>query len=453
MNPALQTRVITIPYLPRKPFIPFHERKQLDAVLICHRRAGKTIGIANDGQRKAIENQRIDPPPRYAWMFPTRVRAKDIAWERLKHFAEPIPGIKVIESELAIEYPNRARFTLYGADNSRGVGLWLDGIYYDEADEIPPKTVIDVAPALADFNGFTVHAGYLTGRHNLFKKYEEAKSDPTIFTMFLRASESGIYPQEVLDKQRKMMGDAAYMMQWELDVNAALANAIYGQEMDGLRKVGRIYDFAFDPSCPLYTFWDIGYSDYVPIWLVQLVGRDICVLDYFCRNREVPAFYAAQVRQWEQEYGAPVRMNYLPHDAASHEKTGTTYVGELRKAGLEYLKVVPRTPDVWLGINRLRVLLPRFYLHHSKCSVGWKQGEEEMPSGIDCLDYYEKTPDASSGVIRDMPLHNQYSHGADALRTFAEAERQGMIEGTSEVAEESYRRSHPIRSIKAGFRH
>ena len=61
-----------------------------------------------------------------------------------------IPGVKVIESELAIEYPNRGRITLYGADNSRGVGLWLDGVYYDEADEIPAKVVAEVAPTLAD---------------------------------------------------------------------------------------------------------------------------------------------------------------------------------------------------------------------------------------------------------------------------------------------------------------
>jgi hypothetical protein len=54
-----------------------------------------------------------------------------------------------------------------------------------------------------------------------------------------------------------------------------------------------------------------------------------------------------------------------------------------------------------------------------------------MPTGIDCLDYYRKKEAVTSGVILDQPVHDQYSHGADALRTMAEAYRQGMIEGTS----------------------
>ena len=46
-------------------------------------------------------------------------------------------------------------------------------------------------------------------------------------------------------------------------------------------------------------------------------------------------------------------------------------------------------------------------------------GEMEMPSGLDCLDFYTKKEEATTGLIKDVPVHNQYSHGADALRTFA----------------------------------
>ena len=434
---TLEPRRVRVPYTPRECFLPFHNRVQSESVMVCHRRAGKTIAICNDGQFRCCGNRRVDPPPRYAWVFPTRVRAKDIAWERLKHYSETIPGIKVIESELAIEYPNRGRFTLYGADNSRAVGLWLDGAYYDEADEIPPQTIIDVAPTLADYNGFVVYAGYLRGRYNLWKRYQSAVGHPDIFTMFLRASESGIYSKETLERMRRDMGEAAYEMQWELDVNTSIANAIYGAEMDALRKEDRLKLVKADTLAPLYAFWDIGHSDRGDdwsVWLIQLARGDILLLEYFARSGQTPDFYAAKMREWEDKYEKRIANHYLPHDSKQRNQVGKTTIDYLKDAGMDRTRVVPRTPDIWTSINQVRALLPRCYINAPGCSETWKLGDLEMPSGIDCLDYYSKKQEATTGLILDVPVHNQFSHGADALRTFGEAYSHGMLEGNSEIA-------------------
>ena len=440
---------IVIPYSPREAFIPFHDRTEDEAVLICHRRAGKTIAICNDAQKRCLKNTRVDPPPRYAWVFPTRVRAKDIAWERLKHYSASIPGSRPIESELAIEYAqNKGRVTLYGADNSRGVGLWLDGAYYDEADEIQKKTIVDLSPTLIDYHGFVVYAGYLTGRHNLFKRYTEALADPKIFKMFLRASESRIYTDEDLAKQRKTMGEAAYLMQWELDVNASIANAIYGKQMDDMRREGRICRVPVDATVPLDFFFDIGHSltgDDWSVWAIQLQGRDILVHEYYARTGELPAHYAGKVREIADRLGCNVGTVYLPHDGSRKDRQGRSAEDDLRDAGIKRIKIVIRTPNLWDGINTLRALMPRMYVNQAGCSEPWQLGELEMPSGIDCLDYYAKKEDATTGMILEVPIHNQYSHGADALRTFAEAFAQagGLLEGTSEFARSGAR--HDIR--------
>ena len=409
----------------------FHQRTKRWAVIICHRRAGKTVASINDLIRRCAECPR--PHPRFAFVAPTRVRGKDIAWQYLKRFSAPIPGIKVIESELAIELPNGGRVTIFGADQDRAMGLYLDGVVFDECDEIGDRTWDTIRPALSDRKGWACWMGILKGRHNLYKRYDENRNDPEWYAMMLRASESRILPDEELVSMRKQMGDVAFDLQMECDVSKSVANAIYGGQMDTLRRENRISDFAFDRTCPLFTFWDIGQSDFTCLWLVQFVGRDICVLDYFCRNGQPPAFYAAKVAEWERSYGVPVRVNYLPHDADTRGPSGKTYVSYLKEAGLSQIKVVPRTPDLWLGINELRALLPRAFIHHTNCSQVWSMGEVEMPSGIDCLDYYRKKEQVSTGLILDVPVHDQYSHGADALRTMAEAYRQGMIEGTSFV--------------------
>jgi phage terminase large subunit len=443
--------LITIPYAPRDAFKAFHNRQERWSELICHRRAGKTVAAINDLQKRCLTlqlppNQAVNPP-RFAFMAPTRVRAKDIAWQYLKRFSQPIPGIKVSESELFVEYPNGGRVTVYGADNDRGMGLYLDGVVFDECDEIPPSVDDVVMPALSDRKGWTVHMGILRGRHNLFKRFEKYRGAPGHFQLMLRASETGIIDPDELASLKDHMGAAAYAMQMEADVNASMANAIYGQDMDQLRRENRLRMVPLDRGCSLYTFWDIGYSDYTTIWLVQFSGRDILLLDYLCFAGQPAAYYAAKIRQWEVEYGQVVRTCYVPHDAQSHDKgSGKTYVDHLIEAGLERVKVVPRTPDLWSTVDRMRKLFPRLYINAPKCSIGWTLGEMDMPSGIDCLDYYSKREDATSGFIKDEPVHDQYSHGASALHTLAEAHDKGMIEGASFTAKET--RTKPVTVLR-----
>lgn len=444
---------VVIPYVYREAFLPFHQRTQREAVVVAHRRMGKTVAIDNDAQLRCLANKRQFPPPRYGWWYPTRVRAKDIAWPYLKWYSERIPGRKVIESELAIEYPNGGRVTLYGADGARGVGLWLDGAYFDEADDIPPAVIADIAPALADQKGFAVYAGMLRGRYNLWKRYEQAAGNPNVFRMLGRASETGILDQAERDRLRLSMGEAAYEMQLECNPNASIANAIYGAQMDEVRRGNRITRLAIDKTVPLDFFWDIGHSlngDDWSCWVVQLVGRDILAHAYFAASGQVPSYYAARIRQIADASGVPLGTVYLPHDGNRMDRHGNTAKSDLEAAGIMRIRTVPRTPNVWNGINTLRALLPRFFFDSKGVQTKYHMDGAPMadepveidlsdpnvkPSGVDCLDYYTKKTDAQTGVILETPVHNQYSHGADALRTFAEAYAQRMLdEGTSVFA-------------------
>lgn len=428
-------------YNPRPAFQPFHARTQRWGEMICHRRAGKTVAAVNDLQKRAALCPL--PHPRFAFMAPTRVRAKDIAWEYLKRYTQPIPGARTNESELFVELPNKGRVTLYGADNERAMGLYLDGIIYDESDDIPPKVHTDIVrPALADRyeltkhlppeqrSGWAVWMGILRGRHNLFKLYEANRGNPDHFSLMLKASESGIISPDEQAEMRAAMGDPAYLLQMECDVNQSLANAIYGVQMSVLRAQGRIRPINADLSAPLFTFWDIGHSDRgddTTLWLAQFVAQDIVLLAYHARTGQVPAYYAAKVAEWEEAYGTKVTMNFLPHDSTNRNVVGKTYVDYLRDAGVHRVTRVPRTPHIWDSINHARNLLAKVYINQSGCSDTWVLGDLEMPSGIDCLDYYTKKEDASTGLIVDVPVHDQYSHGADAFRTLVEAYKQGMI--------------------------
>jgi phage terminase large subunit len=188
-----------------------------------------------------------------------------------------------------------------------------------------------------------------------------------------------------------------------------------------------------DPSVPLYAFADIGHSltgDDWSWWFIQLSGRDILAHKYYANTNEVPKHYADMVLSVGDSLGMRVSGVYLPHDGTRKDRHGHTAIDDLEAAGLTgRVRRIDRTPNRWDSINDVRAALPNVWISQEGCGEGWKLGELDMPSGIDCLDYYTKRVEATTGMIKEEPVHDQYSHGADAFRTFIEAWKSGVLDG------------------------
>lgn len=70
---------------PREPFIPFHHRSERFAVIVAHRRAGKTVAAISDTIKRAVDCPL--PHPRYAFVAPFLAQAKEVAWDYLARLA------------------------------------------------------------------------------------------------------------------------------------------------------------------------------------------------------------------------------------------------------------------------------------------------------------------------------------------------------------------------------
>lgn len=203
--------------------------------------------------------------------------------------------------------------------------------------------------------------------------------------------------------------------------------AIYGSQIALLREQGRIgAAFRYNPAEPLYTAWDLGLSDHTAIWLVQHWGGHVYWLNHYAANQLPLEHYAGKIREWEQQY-APIAAHFLPHDAAHRDPHGQSYVESLAKEGIHAVRVVPRTPDVWRGINVLRGLLSKSWFHRDTMQQRLNPKGEKEPSGLACLEMYRTAPAGSNGSCRETPLHDAASHSADAARMFAEALSHGLV--------------------------
>ena len=103
-------------YTPREQFIGFHNRVQRWASMNTHRRAGKTVALANDLIYGALQCQLRKP--QLAYIGPTFTQAKRIAWTYLKDYAEPYLAKPPQESELKLTLKNEATIHVLGADNA-----------------------------------------------------------------------------------------------------------------------------------------------------------------------------------------------------------------------------------------------------------------------------------------------------------------------------------------------
>ena len=408
MNEIVQE--IELEYSPRSVFEEFHNREQRWAVIVAHRRCGKTVACINDLiYRALIENKEN---AQYAYIAPYYSQAKNIAWDYLQRFSRPVL-IKANQSELTVELINGAKIKLFGADNPDTLrGLYLDGVVLDEyADMKPSIWGATIRPLLTDRNGmngyktWAVFIGTPKGHNNFWEIYNQATKDDGWFVRVLRASQTGLLPQEELDDAAKVMSQDQFLQEMECDFESAIMGAYFGKEMRQLTDQGRVTNVEFDPMFKVHTAWDLGYSDDTAIWWFQVVHGEIRLLDYHSSNGQPVAFYAGIIQSREKERGYVYGTHYLPHDArAKTLASNKSIIEQLSdKIPLKCLKIVPSL-SLQDGIQATRLALTRAGFDH-KCE-----------HGIECLRQYQREYDEDKKVFRDKPRHDWTSHGADAFR-------------------------------------
>jgi phage terminase large subunit len=398
-------RVIDLGYRPREQFVSFHKRRQRWACLVAHRRAGKTVSCVMDLIDKAMRCKKIDG--RYAYVAPHWNQAKDVAWLYVKRFTAPIPGVKLNESELYVEFAhNKARVRLAGADNyDRLRGAYLDGCILDEYGDMHPAAWPEVIrPMLADRKGWATFIGTPKGRNDFHHVWERALDNPEWFSLMLKGSESGIIDDLELDALRAEMTPEQYEQEIECNFNAAVVGAYYGKEVVDAERAGRVSEVKIDPALPVQTAWDLGIGDSTAIWAFQITHGGIRVVDYYENHSQPLAHYVGVL----EAKGYKGRC-WVPHDAKARELgTGRTRVETLLSLGRDVALVPNHT--IMDGINAARVSFKRFHFDELNCR-----------QGLEALRQYRAEFDEKTKTFKNHPRHDWCSHGSDAFRYMAMA--------------------------------
>jgi hypothetical protein len=406
-------RLIKLKYRPREVFEDFHKRKERWAVLVAHRRCGKTVACINELIVKALlENKK---EAQYAYIAPYYAQSKSIAWQYLLKFSEPF-RTNQNQSELWIELFNKARIRLFGADNPDALrGLYLDGVILDEYADMKPSVWGSVLrPLLSDRLGWAVFIGTPKGHNAFYDVFSNAEKQENWFVRVLRASQTKLIADAELKDAFGSMTPDQYLQEFECSFEAAIVGAYFGKEMRNLTDESRITNVEYDPMFPCHTSWDLGYSDDTAIFWFQAVHGEIRVLDYHSSNGENIDYYTNLIKSKEREYGYKYGTHWLPHDARAKTLSsgGKSVIEQIAtKIPIESLKIVPNL-SLQDGIQASRMALQRAWFD-TKCQ-----------EGIECLRQYQREYDEDKKVFRDKPRHDWTSHGADAWRYLSIAYRE-----------------------------
>ncbi len=176
---------------------------------------------------------------------------------------------------------------------------------------------------------------------------------------------------------------------------------VYEHEIALVDKEHRCCSVPYDPAVDVYTFFDIGISDMCVILFVQYVGKEIHIIDKIEQNNRSIKDYIAELKKLEADKGYRYAKHLLPHDSLAREKFSGSTILEQFEQYYKNVEALPRLP-IADGILKTKAIFSNLWF-------------DNKTDTLEQLRNYKRAWNEKLQVWGD-PLHDRYSHCADAVR-------------------------------------
>lgn len=408
---------LTIPhrFSPRRYQLGFF--KAIDSgikrvLLVWPRRHGKDKSCFNALVKKGLE--RVG---NYYYIFPEYNQGRKALWDNIDsngmRTIDHIPK-EVVKNrnntEMKIELVNGSIIQVVGAaDIDRIVGTNPVGVVFSEYSLIDPMVWGYIYPILAENGGFAWFNMTPRGKNHGLRLINSAIASEDWYVSHLNAKQCKVFGDDELEKIRQeyfeLYGDyQLYDQEFMTSFAAPIQGAYFAVHMERAESDGRITSVPYDPLIPVNTYWDLGVSDSMTIWFIQLFANEIRVIDYYENNNEGMPHYISVVNAKGYSYG----KHYAPHDIKVRElMNGVSREETARKLGITF-QTVARPARKQEGIDAIRNVVSRMWFDRNKTE-----------KAVDALMQYHKEFDEVRKVYKNEPYHDWSSHAVDGLQTFA----------------------------------
>lgn len=369
-------------------------------------RAGRKFRKTSLGISLLIEGA-LETGLTYPYIAPSKVQAKNIVWDDhiqriLNHFKDSGVPYKTNEVELSIRFPNGGKVQLFGVENKealRGISNWggLFGDEYDDwAEDIWPTII---RPNLITHKGWAILAGTPKGKRGLYRMSLNPDWKEFHYTSYDNPDLSREELKE-LEEEYRSYGEDYYQQ----EIMAEYIKPI-GVVYKEFNEEHQVRDFAYDPSLPLHTAWDFGVNDATAIIWLQPYQSELRVVDYYEASDASIEHFVQVINS--KPYTKPILNVGDIAGRARTLTTGTSVIDELARYGIFIAtKPIPTLQD---QIRVAHKFIPRLFI------------SKQCERFIDVLNNY-KYPEAKKETAinqsNEVPLHDQYSHGARAFEYY-----------------------------------
>lgn len=416
---ALRVRLPAHNWTPRSYQLPlwtYLENGGRNAVAVWHRRSGKDE-IALNWAAVAAHERRGN----YWHLLPEYNQARKVVWDAVN----PKTGRLRIDDafpkelrastnsvEMKISLKCGSIWQLVGSDNFNSlIGSPPVGVTYSEWSVANPRAHGFIRPILAENGGWALFIYTARGYNHGFTTYKAAQEEPGAFSQLLTASETGVFPADVLERERRAYlsefgefdGDALFRQEYFCDFSAANIGAVVGRYIEQLDKTGRITAVPYDPrGHPVVLSLDIGRSDMTAVWFWQPVPDGFKLIDFDQGSGMDAEQWGERLTKRCAERGYKVGKVWLPHDA--RVRTFQTRHTSAETLGQSFPVDIVRQSPKSDQINAARVILPNCWFDKENCAEGLQALREWQ------FEYLEEQK-----IFSKEPLHNWASHPGDGF--------------------------------------
>jgi hypothetical protein len=311
------------------------------------------------------------------------------------------------QQEMKVRFKNGSLFQIVGSDNFDSlVGTNPQGIVFSEYALQDPRAYQYLRPILAANDGWCLFLSTPRGHNHLFELYNIAKANPDDwFSYKLTLDDTQHIPLIEIERERHegVLSEDMIQQEYYTSFDMGCEGSYYSKYIDRMRVNGQIGLVPWEPGFKVSTFWDLGVRDSTVILFAQQIGPTCRIIDYYENNKEGLEHYVGVVNSKPYQYSKHV----APHDIRVKEfGSGMTRLDKARHLGISFLVA----PDLSImdGIEAVRTTLPKVWIDEVKCKPL-----------IKALEGYRQEFDAKRKVYKPNPLHDQFSHAADAMRYLA----------------------------------
>ena len=362
-------------------------------------------------------------PGGYWHLLPEAAQGRKAIWDAIN----PHTGVRRIveafapelkptfhDAEMKVTFGNGSTWQVLGSDNHNSlVGASVAGVVFSEWSLAKPDSWTFIRPILLENDGWALFLWTPRGRNHATRAFESRQDDPEWFALRAPATETGVFTEEQLARERREMiaelgseeeAQARFASEYLVDFDAAAPGAYYASALGEAQAQGRVGRVPMDPALRVDTAWDLGIDDYTAIWFFQQVGREVRVIDYYeTSGVGLDTIVRQAIASKPYLWGT----HHLPHDVMVRElATGRSRHETLGSLGLSRINVgAPADPEE--RVNAARLMIPICWFDAERCA-----------GGLERLRTYRKRWNRATRSYGG-PLHDHASHGADAFGEFA----------------------------------